>query len=218
MKTVIVSCSQNKTRGKDSNSTKTGQVVKELLIAKEGVEEIKMVELSKYQFHPCTLCGACKEKHTCVMDEEFAKAFQELKGKDLILGIVPYYSPIPSSVSILLEKFNQIMVSAHLSKNPLKENIKDKKVGLIVHGGMVENPQVIEHYQQILARPLIQTLKSLGFQVLQNERFTYGFAFGLENEQAVVEVKEDLFPSINHRKEYLKTKVRPYIDFLCKNL
>ena len=214
MNVKLISCSQNKGRGHQGNSGKIASVIKSIMAANEMVNEVDTVYLSDYSLSPCTLCGGCSRSHRCVNDASFNNLLEELKNTDLFLPIVPYYSPIPSSLSIVLEKFNQVLVTSHLAKNPLSEDYKQKKIGLIVHGGMVDSKPVRQHYEQMVAKPLVSVFQGLGLEFLTNHTYSYGLCFGLENEGAVTEKEDELFPLIDHRAEYVKETVKDYVKFL----
>lgn len=218
MQVKMISCSQNKKRGHKSNSAKIGETLKQFMSMNEKVEEVDIIHLSDYDMSSCTLCGKCGKTHRCVNDPNFNRLFVDLKQTDMFLVVVPYYSPIPSSVSIVLEKLNQILVASHLEKNPLSETWKEKKVGLIVHGGMVTSEAVKNHYEVMIAKPLAHTLKNLGFNFLSNDAFPYGYTLGLESDQAVSEKENELFPRIDHSDEYLNETLKEYGVFLQKNV
>lgn len=71
---------------------------------------------------------------------------------------------------------------------------------MIVHGGVIHSPVVINHYQTVIKESIIKRLKGLDFQViLDQKRFPYGFAFGLEYEKAIKTTTNEVFPVISQQ-------------------
>ena len=210
MNILCISCSNTKNMGEQSISTLTTKYIKDLLIENGHKEdEIKTVSLQNYNVNPCIFCGACSKTESCPYDEAFNKIYQLIKTSEYIFLVVPYYSIVPAKLTIILEKMNEIFYASWINGHHFQPKSTQIKIGLIGHGGMIENEQVLKHYHTHLITPIANTLKGLGFHIIkESEAYPFGVSFGLLSEKDMYQEDHQVFPTIKHDEKHIKDRIR----------
>jgi len=209
MKIKTISFSQN--IGKERNNSLQIAEMVEKVLEKDATH----INIRDYNIMPCHLCGKCVKSHTCVVDDAYKNLLEDIGEVDILFLVVPYYSPYPSKLMIFLEKLNEIFYSGWMKDPTYKHHLQNTKVGLVVHGGIVDSDLVKNHYKTMMSSALSHTLKGLGFKVVEDEEdYKNGYAFGIENESCIKGVKKEVFPIVSHRDDYIKDKIKVYTQFV----
>lgn len=213
MQMTIISFSQNTSRAL-TNSSQIGTIIQKLTD-----HEVDIINVKDYGLKPCHLCGKCKDSKTCEVDSAFKKLLEDIKHPDVLFFVIPFYAPFPSKLMIFLEKLNEIFYASWLKDQAFIHPLQKASVGLITHGGLVDSPDVVKHYQTMLNIPMVKTLSGLGFKVIVNqEEYPYGLAFGLENEQSIKMTKDNIFPDISHQETYLTKRIEAYVNYVINQV
>ena len=216
MKIVCISGSNTIQMKENSISTKVCGYLKEMFVTK-GIsdQDITILPLLNYQLQPCLLCGACAKTEKCPYDEDFNTVFSHIQEADYVFLVLPYYSVLPSKVTMLLEKINEIFYASWIKDNTYVPKSSKTKVGIIGHGGMVENEKVLSYYHTNLIYPVSMTLKGLGYQLLSpSKEYPSGIPFGLLKEEDLKQTSDQIFPVIYHDEHHIKERIKPFISLV----
>ncbi len=211
---TCISASNTKLMDKKSTSTKVCYLIKDMIVKydKEDIS-VDIIPLMDYDIKPCIFCGGCFETSDCVYDKEFNRVFSELLKSDGIFFVVPHYSPIPSKLIMIFEKINEILYANWIKDAKYKSPLSNKPVGIIGHGGMVENDKVLKYYHDNLITPVADTLASLSFNIVGiDDRFPKGVAFGLKDDSCLKKVDNFIFPEINQDWVTIEGRIKPLIE------
>jgi len=189
------------------------------VIQKLAKQEVDSINVKDYGLKPCHLCGKCKDSKTCEIDPSFKKLLEDIKQPDLFFFVIPFYAPFPSKLMIFLEKSNEIFYASWLNGPSFVHPLQKASIGLITHGGLVDSPDIVKHYETMLNIPMVKTLSGLGFKVIRDqEQFPYGLAFGLENEQSIKMINDQIFPDISHQETYLTKRIEAYVNYVINQV
>lgn len=210
---TCISTSNTKKLGENSTSTKVCNIVGDI-IKREYKEEIEVrtIALMDYDFKSCVLCGECADSNSCIYDEDFNKIFSEMGKSDAIFLVVPHYSTIPSKLTMMFEKINEIVYAGCVKDENYMPPIAEKVVGIIGHGGMPENEKVLKYYHENLITPVAKSLQSLSFKTVEaDEEFKFGIPFGLIGDNCYEKVEGEVYPKINHNFEHIESRIKPLV-------
>jgi multimeric flavodoxin WrbA len=213
MQIKTMSFSQN-TKKEKNNSARIAELISTVIS-----ESIEHINIKDYAIKPCHLCGECVNSHTCEMDLEFKRLLKDIGSPDLLFLVVPYYSPYPSKLMIFFEKLNEIFYSGWIQNQTYTHPLQNTKIGLIVHGGLVQSEEVVNYYHTMMNKPLAHTLKGLGFHIMCDDKnFPHGLAFGLEYEGSIVQTKGEVFPEVSHSDDYIIHAIKGYVEFAVNQI
>lgn len=213
MKIACISASNNKLAEGKSTSIMVCNKIKDIIL-QETKEDIgvEIIALKDYEIKPCILCGACYTTGLCIHDEEFNRLLKALETVQGIFLVVPHYSPIPSKLLMILEKVNEITYSGWINNSCYQSPFHDMRVGIIGHGGMVDNEANIKYYHDFLITPIANTLKALSFLIVQpNSDFPNGVPFGLKDDTCLKKSEKSIFPEIIQDWEMIEERIKPLI-------
>ena len=206
---LIVSASNSRVTNEKSISSQVSKMLKSK-ISNDNVEEVR---LKDYNIHPCQLCGSCVDYSRCPFDEAYNKLHKKINQADVIIWIVPHYSPFPSKLMCLFEKMNEIAYSKWLNNPNFKSPYWRKRVSVVAHGAMVESEEVLEYYYNALVIPISRTLSGLGFNMIKlGNTHEYGAVFGLEKETDLAMNLDNLFPEIQFDIKRIESRLNPIIE------
>jgi multimeric flavodoxin WrbA len=210
MKMLCISCSNVLHRKDESASTKVCELTEEIAKEQKVNIDIETIRLSDYHLKNCIFCGRCMEDRRCFYDQDFNAIYHELSVSDRILLVVPFYSVIPSKLTMIMEKLNQLYYTAWLRDPDVKFDFSGKKVAVIGHGGSVlqDNPHAAQAYQDLLLNPLNYSLTSIGFNVIGLKSSTKGVVFGVEGYK---EMNDAIFPIMIHNWKAIKSIISPLV-------
>jgi multimeric flavodoxin WrbA len=191
-------------------------LIKEIVQERQGSIHVETIRLVDYKLSNCIFCGQCLHAEQCIYDEDFNQIYQKLKESDRIVLVVPFYSVIPSKLTMIMEKVNQIYYTAWLKNPDLAFALRGKKIAVIAHGGSVlqDNPNVEQVYRSLLLQPLHYSLTSFGFDVVGLDGdHVQGRTFGVEG----YDNREDaIFPDMIHNWIEIKDTISPLVDQLIQ--
>jgi multimeric flavodoxin WrbA len=216
MEILCVSCSNVLQKKNESASTKVCELIREIVQEKQGSIQVETIRLVDYTLSNCIFCGQCLHGEQCIYDDDFNQIYQKIKESDRIILVVPFYSVIPSKLTMIMEKVNQIYYTAWL-ENPGQEfTLSGKKITVIAHGGSVlqDNPNAGKIYQNLLLKPLEYSLTSFGFDIVGlDEDSVKGTIFGVESYSN----RDDaIFPDMIHNWSAIKDTISPLVNKLIQ--
>lgn len=220
MRFACISASNTQSRGNKSISLKVCHEIKEIILneIKEEVS-IDMIPLSDYDIKPCNLCGACYKAGNCLYDEDFNKILKVLEDVQGVFIVVPHYSPIPAKLIMIFEKLNEITYASFINNPNYQSPFCTKVVGIIGHGGMVENKDILKYYHDHLVTPVANTLKALSFNIVKlDDDFPNGVTFGLKDDTSLKKVDNSIFPDIIQDWEMIEKRIRPLVINVLKEI
>jgi multimeric flavodoxin WrbA len=218
MKITCISASNAKSIGDNSTSTKICHLIKASMI-KDFNESISVdvVPLMEYDLKTCKLCGDCMYSGTCPYDVDFNKVLEKITESDAIFIVIPHYSPIPAKLIMVLEKLNEIIYSRWLYQPLYQSPFRDKPVGIVGHGGMIETEETLRYYHDHLVAPVAKTLQGLSFRIIKyNENFPYGITFGLRDDSCIKKSEHSIFPDIIQDWPMIEDRIKPLISNVMK--
>jgi len=193
MKLMILTAANVLHAKAESVSLKTAQIIAEH--AKELHDDVqtKIVSLLDAELKPCIMCGACYPSWQCSYDADYNCLLQEMISADALIVVVPHYAPIPSKLSIVLEKIQE-MCFIQMCTDKTAFFLKNKIAVIVAHGGSPK--EYIEAYKDTLITPIYSALKGVGINVLKiNDEWPKGIAFGVTGFEPV---KGSIFPRAIH--------------------
>jgi NAD(P)H-dependent FMN reductase len=218
MKITCISASNTKSIGDNSTSTKICNLVKSSIL--KGFNEsisVDVVPLMEYDLKTCKLCGDCMNSGTCPYDVDFNKVLEKIIEADAVFVIIPHYSPIPAKLIMVLEKLNEIIYSRWLDQPQYQSPFREKPVGIVGHGGMIEKEGTLRYYHDHLVAPVANTLQSLSFRIIKyNEDFPYGVTFGLRDDSCIKKSENSIFPDIIQDWPMIEHRIQPLIENVMK--
>jgi NAD(P)H-dependent FMN reductase len=152
------------------------------------------------------MCEECMPSNKCTRNPDFNKLTDKLKTSDGIFFVIPHYAPVPSKLIILFEKIEEIFFLNTCQDKKFSFSLSDKPVGIIAHGGMIENYE--KYYQENILVPMKNVLRAIRMDVIEIDDKP-GVMFGAKdyNEQ-----EKTITPGIEHDWEMIKQKVTPLVD------
>jgi len=216
MKIVSISCSNVVHKRNDSTSTKVCELIAEIIHEINKGMQNEIVRLVDHQLINCKFCGKCVNIGQCIYDDGFNAIYEKIRSCDRLILVVPFYSVVPSKLTMVMEKMNQIYYSSWL-KNPEQEYcLKGKKVAIIAHGGsnLEEYPEGRKIYQELLINSLNYSLGSLGFDIIRLDKSgVNGEVFGVEGYN---NPEGALFPDMVHNWHRIKETISPLVKELIQ--
>jgi multimeric flavodoxin WrbA len=212
MKIACISASNTQLAEGKSTSIKVCHMIKD--IAREVKEDINVdiIALKDYNIKSCILCGACSTTGLCIYDEDFNKLMKALASVQGIFMVIPHYSPIPSKLLMIFEKINEITYAGWIHDPNYQSPFYNLQVGIIGHGGMVDNEANIHYYHDHLVTPAANTLRALSFRIIQpNEVYQNGVCFGLKDDACIQKSESAVFPDIIQDWAMIEERIKPLI-------
>lgn len=187
---------------------KTCQIIERIIEEKSAAKiDSETIALLDFSFTPCIFCGKCVENSKCAYDEEFNAIYSKIENSDGIIVVVPHYAIIPTKLTMMMEKLNQIYYTAWIRDPNAKFALAGKRVAIIGHGGSDERS--FAHYQEYLIKPLNYLFGSLQFQVIGIEDQTpKGVVFGVTGMN---ETEESIFPDMVHDWDDIEERITPLV-------
>ncbi len=213
MKIACISASNSKLADGKSTSIRVCNMIKDIILKETGEDiEVDIIALKDYDIKPCILCGACYSNGLCIYDEDFNKLLKALECVQGMFLVVPHYSPIPSKLLMIFEKVNEITYAGWINDPGYQSPFSDMRVGIIGHGGMVDNEANVKYYHDNLVTPVANTLKALSFLVVQpNNEYPNGVCFGLKDDTCIKKSESSVFPDIIQDWGMIEERIKPLI-------
>jgi len=171
--------------------------------------DISIVSLIEYEFKPCIGCGECYKLNRCHNDNYFNSIYNLLCNTDALFIVSAHYAPIPSKLSMLLEKVEQVAFLKRYNDETYRSPLFGKPVGIIGHGGGTE--EIHKFYKA----SVIDTIwNALSYPVEMN-------VIGVDDEQprgvtfpakSVTKVDNSIFPKQEYDWDDIKMRVAPLVN------
>ncbi|MGM0641114.1 MAG: flavodoxin family protein [Thermotogota bacterium] len=205
---LCISTSNVNHKKNDSASTKTCEIIKDLVEDKEN--KVNIIKLVEHKLKPCKFCGSCVKDGKCIKKDDFNDIFSKMKKADIIYFVVPHYSIIPAKMTMIFEKINELLYTSWIKDPNFNWVLKDKKAFIIAHGGtnIEEMPEAEKLYEKNIIEPMKFLLKSFGMNVLKNGD-TDGYIFGVEKMK---EKNKALFPDMIHDWDKIKKDLKEILS------
>jgi hypothetical protein len=211
---VCISASNIKHAKNWSTSTKICCMIKEMILQElEDHATIDIIPLADYELKPCIGCGECFKSGTCAHDEAFNRIMSFLTRADGIVFVSAHYAPIPSKLTMLLEKIEQLAFLPRFNDATWHSPLYKKPVALIGHGGGTK--ETLPHYKKLVLDIIENALSwPVEMQIVEiDETQPNGVVF------PVKQVKKDpnsIFPIQEYDWNNIQHRIEPLITNLLK--
>ncbi|MDP4093415.1 MAG: sigma-70 family RNA polymerase sigma factor [Bacillota bacterium] len=111
---ILVICCSHKKQGL---SYDIAQKVKGSVSSASPLTEVNIIELADYNLMGCSVCYKCSSLRRCNQQDGFNQLFDNCLWADAIIFVSPYYAPIPSKLSALLERLMSVSISPIVTEN-----------------------------------------------------------------------------------------------------
>ena len=208
MKVVCLSASNIEPAKQHSASTRTCELIRDLLANLNPRSEVEIVTLIDYNLRPCRMCGECLATLRCSQDEAFNQVHDRMQSADAVFLVCPHYAPIPSKVMILLEKLEEMAYLKYCQDNSSHTPVYGKPIGIIAHGGQTE--EALPYYQTALLDPLANAFASVQMRVIgAGEQWPNGATFGIKS---LTMPPGSIFVTIDHDWETIRQRIQPLVE------
>lgn len=216
---MIITCisASNIKHAKDySTSSKICSLIEEMVIKKsKSLIKVEVIKLVDYELSPCIGCGKCFKKTVCVYDEDFNNIYSKVIKSDGLFVVSAHYAPIPSKLSMLLEKMEQLTFFPRFHKEEYRSPLYKKPVGIIGHGGGTE--EIIKGYKGVVLNTIANALSyPIEMNILGvNEEWPNGIALPI---QEVIKDENSIFPIQKYDWEDIKVRIEPLVNNMIGNI
>lgn len=210
MKVTCISASNIKHAKEYSTSSKICSLIKEMIMENNKNRiTIDIIKLVDYELKPCIGCGKCFKKNRCTNDEGFNDIYSKIVKSDGLFIVSAHYAPIPSKLSMLLEKMEQLAFLLRFHKEEDKSPLYKKPVGIIGHGGGTE--EIIKSYKSVVLNTIANALSyPIEMDIVGvNEEYTKGIVVPVKE---VIKDKDHIFPIQKYDWEDIKIRIEPLIN------
>lgn len=171
----------------------------------------EIIHLVDYDLSPCIGCGKCFKKSVCPYDEGFNSIYSKVAESDGLFVVSAHYAPIPSKLSMLLEKMEQLAFLPRFHNEEERSPLYQKPVGIVGHGGGTE--EIIKGYRGVVLNTIANALSyPIEMDILGlNEEWPNGIVFPVEE---VIRDENSLFPVQRYDWEDIRVRVEPLVDIM----
>ena len=213
---VCISASNIKHAGPNSTSLKICNLIKKIIKTKIAKDvDIELITLVDYELKPCIGCGMCFNQKSCIYDSDFNQLYDIITKANALFIVSAHYAPIPSKLSILLEKIEQIAFLKRFNDEDYRSPLFGKPVGIIGHGGGTED--IIKYYKT----PILDSIwNALSYPVEMN-------VIGINDEQkngviipvkTVKKVENSIFPVQEYDWTDVEQRLNPLVNNVLKKI
>jgi hypothetical protein len=118
-----------------------------------------------------------------------------------------------------LEKINEILYAGWINDPDYRSPLYNKPVGLIGHGGRVEDEETLRYYHDRLITPVADTLKALSFRIVKfSDAYENGAVFGLKDDTCITTAENAVFPEILQDWAKIHERIEPLIDKVLQEM
>lgn len=216
MNIVCVSSSNIKHAGRESTSLKVCELIKDMVLGKAlGHVQVDIIPLAEYELKSCIGCGKCHVRDECPYDMDFTRIYDILCKADALFIISAHYAPIPSKLTILLEKIEQLAFLKRFHNENYRAPLYGKPVGIIGHGGGTE--EIHKHYQELVINSI---WNALSYPVEMNvigidDKQPRGVTFPVKS---VKKVEGSIFPVHEYDWDDIKLRIEPLVQNVIEKL
>lgn len=206
---ACISASNIKHAGENSTSLKTCKLIKHMVESRTKHADVEIIPLVDYEFKPCIGCGMCYKQDQCINDSAFNQVYDILTAADALFIVSAHYAPIPSKLSILLEKIEQLAFLKRFNDENYRSPLFGKPVGIIGHGGGTE--EIMKYYKT----PVLDSIwNALSYPVEMdivgaNNDQNNGITFPVKS---VKKAKNSIFPVQEYDWKDIEQRLDPLVN------
>jgi len=109
--------------------------------AVKGIESsglmVKTFRLNLMDIKPCQNCGGCDETGECIINDDMAEIYHEIRAADRIILASPiFFFTVSAQTKILIDRCQSFWCEKYLLKRPISEGEYGRKGLLLLVGGM----------------------------------------------------------------------------------
>lgn len=169
---------------------------------------VKLTSLVDLELTSCIMCGNCQEEWNCIYDEDYNVLLQDVREADAIFFVIPYYAPIPSKMSIVLEKIQEMCFIQMCVNKTVPFFLKNKVAGLVVHGG--SSKEYLSTYKSNLLDPVSSALKGVGMRLMGvGAEWPNGVSFGVTGFEPQ---EGTIFPRATHDWDEVRVNIAVLVN------
>jgi multimeric flavodoxin WrbA len=207
MNILCISASNISVAKGHSASTRTCELVRDILAADGARANVEIAPLIDYELKPCRMCGQCFKTGRCANDPAFNMLHQKMVAADAIFLACPHYAPIPSKVMIVLEKLEEMLFLKSCADANYRSPLWHKPIALIAHGG--QTAEALPYYKTALLDPLAGAFASVQMQVVgAGEGWPNGATFGIKS---IALPAGSIFVTIEHDWDDIRQRITPLV-------
>jgi hypothetical protein len=209
LKYTCISASNIEPARANSASTHTCELIRDLLAEQDRDAQVTIMPLIDYELHPCRMCGQCFTGGFCTRDEAFNAVYRAMIAADAVFLVCPHYAPLPSKVMILMGKLEEIAFLNYCADQNCRLPLYQKPVGIVAHGGRIEDAGALAYYQTALLEPLAMDLASVQMRVIgAGEESPKGVVFGIKT---IAMRPDSIFVDITQDWEAICLRLAPLV-------
>ena len=178
----------------------------------KSIQEVcgKIIELKNLTVQPCIGCGKCFQSHRCFFDDDFNDIYREIISSEVVFFVSPHYAPIPSKLSALLERMEQITFLHWGKDNSYQSEVYGKRTGVISHGG--GEAWALDSYKKMVNDTIANALDTIQMKLIPlNDEWDTGLSIPVE--KATFQ-NGDIFPIQEYDWDFVTSRVKEYTDKL----
>lgn len=213
---TCISASNIKHAGENSTSLKACNLIKKIINGKTTDDvNINIIPLVNYELKPCIGCGRCFNQELCAHDSTFNEIYKLLAKSDALFIVSAHYAPIPSKLSILLEKVEQLAFLKRFNDENYRSPLFKKPVGIVGHGGGTE--EITKYYKE----PVLDSIwNALSYPVEMNiikidDNGTNGVLLPVKS---VKKVEKSIFPLQEYDWLDIENRLTPLVSNVIKEI
>ncbi|MCY3410096.1 MAG: NAD(P)H-dependent oxidoreductase [Candidatus Heimdallarchaeota archaeon] len=189
MKILCISAAQVLNKREIGTSIMVCQTLDKIIKEKHPDYTSEVFSLLDHELQICDFCGDCISGR-CSKDRAFNQLLNKLAQANHIFLVIPHYMIIPSKLTILLEKLNQIYYTTWLRDNSEPWILQGKSISLLAHGGGDERSFI--NYQKFIIDPLNYVFTAFQMKVIPF-REKEGYIFGINGFR---DADDSIFPDV----------------------
>jgi multimeric flavodoxin WrbA len=99
--------------------------------------KVKTFNLNEMNIKPCQNCGGCDETGECIIEDEMAEIYHEIRSADRIILASPiFFFSLSAQAKIMVDRCQSFWCEKYLLKRPVPEGEFGRKGLLLLVGGM----------------------------------------------------------------------------------
>lgn len=172
-----------------------------------------VIDLRNYSLSPCIGCGKCFHSKRCTNDVAFNEIYNKIIASNGLFLVSPHYAPIPSKLSMMLEKMEEITFLHWWKDNTYQSEVYHLPVGIISHGG--GSDWALKSYKAMVNDTIANALDTIQCKVIPySSEWNTGISFPV---QRVLE-KDDIFPIQEYDWHSIMRKLTEYTEMVLKEI
>jgi multimeric flavodoxin WrbA len=216
MKYTCISAANIEPARANSASTHACELIRDLLVEQDCDAQVTILPLIDYELRSCRMCGQCLASGFCARDEAFNAVYRAMIAADAVFLVCPHYAPLPSKVMVLMEKLEEIAFLNYCADQNCHLPLYHKPVGIVAHGGRIEDAAALAYYQTALLDPLAMDLESVQMRVTgAGEGWPKGVVFGI---RTIAMRPGSIFVDITQDWDAVRLRLVPLVVNVVANL